>query len=103
MAKLKLIPDPTFKAKVGIPVAGGPDADVEFVFKYRTKDELAEFRKSLDGLNDVDATMAMVSGWELDDAFTPENLSILFQQRIAAPEAIFRTYMHELTGARLGN
>jgi hypothetical protein len=42
MAKLKLVANPTFRAKVGIPVAGGPEVPVEFVFKHRTKTALDE-------------------------------------------------------------
>ena len=40
MGKFKLVAEPTFKATVNIPVAGGDSEPVEFTFKHRTKDQL---------------------------------------------------------------
>ena len=53
MAKLKLNPEPTFRAKVLVPVAGAAPVAVDFSFKYRTRSELREFVKSLADLPEV--------------------------------------------------
>ena len=39
----------------------------------------------------------MCTGWELADAFNAENVGTLALNYIAAPEAIFTTYLDELT------
>lgn len=51
MAIFKIKADPTFKAKVGIPLPGGTTADVEFEFRHRTIDGWKEFIASF-GSND---------------------------------------------------
>lgn len=43
MTKLKLNPEPTFKATVGIPVPGVGNVDVEFTFKHRTRKAITDF------------------------------------------------------------
>jgi len=100
---LKLIADPTFKAKVGIPVPGKPPAEVEFTFKHRTREELDKFMKETDGREDADIVMDMVTAWGLTDAFTRDNVQLLLSNYIGAPGAITSTYMQELTAHRLGN
>jgi len=40
MAKIKLIPEPTFTAKVPVPVPGGKPVEVEFTFLHRKRDEV---------------------------------------------------------------
>lgn len=103
MAKLKLTPDPTFKAKVGIPVAGGGIDQVEFVFKHRTRDELDAFLRRANELRDAALILEVASGWELADGFTEENLTKLVQNYIGSPKAIFEKYLDELTRAREKN
>lgn len=103
MAKLKLQPDPTFRAKVGIPVAGGDAVEVEFTFKHRTREGLDKFIAEAKDMPDPDAIMAMASAWELEDAFTKDNVTQLAQNYIGAPRAIFDKYVDELVNARLGN
>jgi hypothetical protein len=51
MAKLKLIPDPSFTATVPIPIPGGEPANVKFTFKHRPK---ADVLKWLEGIGDTD-------------------------------------------------
>jgi hypothetical protein len=103
MAKLKLNPDPTFKAKVEISAAGAGVDPVEFTFKHRTRDEMDAFLKSSGDLKDAKLIMEMAVGWELVDAFTEENLNKLAQNYITAPQAIFSTYLDELVKAREKN
>ena len=103
MAKLSLVADPTFPAKVGIPVAGGDPIEVVFTFKHRTKDELDEFFKTRADKSDAESFLDMVSGWEFQDEFTPENVEILLQNHIGTALATFRVYVDELVGARVKN
>jgi hypothetical protein len=43
--KFNIQANPTFKAKVGIPLHGGGTADIEFTFKHRTAEDFDEFLK----------------------------------------------------------
>lgn len=103
MAKLTLVANPTFKKKVGIPVAGGEPAEVEFTFKHRTKDELRAFVTEMEGKKDADVGMSIVQGWDLDEPFSCAALEKLFQLYIGAPVVIYDAYLNELTKARAGN
>lgn len=103
MAKLKLNADPTFKAKVGIPVPGRDAVSVEFTFKYRNRDELSAFIEELQSLKDPEAVQAIASAWELDDEFNAENVERLCRNYPGSASAIFDVYLRESTGARRGN
>lgn len=103
MAKLKLKPDPTFKAHVAIQAAGSGVDPVEFTFKHRTRDEMDVFMKASPDLRDAALIMEMASGWELVEAFTAENIATLVQNYITAPQTIFEKYVDELVKARTKN
>jgi putative N-acetylmannosamine-6-phosphate epimerase len=103
VAKVKFVldPAPTFKAKVELPVHGGNTVPVEFTFKHRTKDEMAEFIKST--MNDAESVMAMCEGWELEDEFNAENVAKMCQNYQGSWLAVLRTYAIEIQQAKLGN
>lgn len=103
MGKLKLQPDPTFKAKVPIPVPGAPSVDVEFTFKYRNRDELKAFMAASDERAEAETVLEMCTGWELTDAFTRESIDTLLLNYITASRAIFETYIDEHLKARAKN
>jgi hypothetical protein len=103
VSKLALNAAPTFKAKVGVPVAGGSDVDVLMTFKHRTKSQLEEFVKSRAGKTDVETFMDMVIAWELDDPFTTESVTLLCENYAGAGLATFHKYIDELVKAKLGN
>lgn len=103
MGKLKLVANPTFKAKVGIPVAGGKSVDVEFVFKHRTKSQLDEFIKTRAEKSDADSFLEMVEGWDLEDAFNKENVEQLLENYIGAAVSTYRAYIDELVANRAKN
>lgn len=111
MAKIKLIPDPTFKAPVPVPVPGGGVVSVEFTFKHRTRDEMQRLAgrcnpESLDydpNMTDTQMVMECASGWELADGFTEENVKTFCAHYIAGPAAVFETYVAEMAGGRLKN
>ena len=104
MAKLKLIANPTFTAKVAIPVAGGEAVDVEMTFKHRTRKELDEFIDSLASkTDDAEIFLEIVVGWELEDAFNRESVELLLQNYHGAAVATYTTYRDELRKAKLKN
>lgn len=103
MAKLKLVAKPTFKAKVGIPVAGGDAVPVEFVFRHRTKTALDEWIKSRADKSDAESFMEMVEGWELEDEFNRESVELLLENYVGAALATYRVYIDELVQAKLKN
>lgn len=103
MARLTLNPNPTFKAKVEICIAGQAPELVEFTFKHRTRDELDELIKRTEGMSIEDQVMEVACGWELADSFNAENVKLLAQNYITAPAAIRDKYITELIKAREKN
>lgn len=101
--KLSLTASPTFKAVVQIPVAGGAPVGVEFTFSHRNADAYDAWTPTLKGRDPIDTTMDIATGWDLEDAFTRENVEKLLKEYIGSGRAIFETYIAENTGARLGN
>ncbi|WP_041742285.1 phage tail assembly chaperone [Collimonas fungivorans] len=103
MAKLILKAAPTFKAKVGIPVAGGEPVPVEFTFKHRTKSALDEFIKSRADQSDAESLLAMAEAWDLDDEFNQESIELLLENYIGSALAVYRTYIDQLMQAKVKN
>jgi hypothetical protein len=86
-----------------VPIPGDKATDVEFTFKARTRDQFKDFIEKLKDREDVDVVMDIACGWELDDAWSAENVEKLTQIYIGASKAIIEKYITELTNARLGN
>lgn len=103
MAKLTLDPNPTFDYPVSIPRPGLDPVAVRFTFRHRGLRDVQDWLKALDGREDADIVMDMASGWELDDAFTRENVAALCDNYGGASRAIYDTYLRELRGAREKN
>lgn len=103
MAKLKLVANPTFKAKVGIPVAGSDPVDMEFTFKHRTKAALDEFKKSSIGKSDAESLMDIIGGWDFEEEFTAENVASMMQNYQGSALAIYRVYCDQLEQVKLKN
>lgn len=103
MGKLTLKANPTFRAKVGIPVAGASPVAVEFVFKHRTKSELEKFVQSRADVSDVDSVMDFVEGWDLEEKFDREGVEILLENYAGAALALYLAYVDELLQAKRKN
>lgn len=116
MGKLSLKADTTFQALVKIPRLGQEPADVTFTFKHRTRDEFQALeqrdsellKRVLAGEEvelppDEEKVMELACGWDLDDAFTVENVRALCQHYIGACPAIVKAYGEAFAKARLGN
>ena len=98
---LKLQPDPTFRAKVGIPVPGGESVEIEIECKHLAKDVLDPKLKEL---TDDQFAAEVVCGWSgVDEPFSAENLAYLLNHHAGASREIVLAYLRELTGARQGN
>ena len=103
---LKIKHDPTFIAKVEIPIPGGSKAEVKIEFKHKTKAELDSFLNSEEAKtrSDLDTMMEVVKGWAgIDAEFSRESMDALLDQYHGAARAIISAYLLELTQARLGN
>lgn len=103
MAKLALTPNPTFRAKVEIPVAGSKPVAVEFEFKHRTKTGLDSFMNSRKGASDLDSLMEMVTGWDLEEPFDRDGMAALLENYAGAALALYVGYVDELLAAKRKN
>lgn len=103
--KFSLTAKPTFAAVVPIPVPGDLAADVLFTFKGRTREQLQGFMESTRDTErlKLDIVMDMVAGWELEDPFDREHVEKLLENYLGAYQAIYETYLRELTEARAKN
>jgi hypothetical protein len=107
MAKLTLALEPTFEALVPIPVPGKEPVPVKFTFKHRDTDQLNALIKAMrdkpEDFDDVTVAMSVAEGWDLDDVFNRDNVERLLKKFHAAADAISKTYITELTQARIKN
>lgn len=103
MAKLKLIADPTFSAKVAVPRAGLEPVEVLFTFKHRTKTQLDEFIKTRAEKSDLESFLDMVVGWELPDEFNAENVGLILENYIGTALETYRVYIDQLLKAKVKN
>lgn len=87
---LKLAPNPTFKAKVGIPVPGQKsDVQVEFEFRYMTREEWEQLIHSRESMTDDQAAAEVVVGWSgVDEPFGPDAMAKLLKFYPTAGTAI---------------
>lgn len=101
--KLKLVANPTFTAKVGIPVPGGDPVSATFTFKHRTKTVLNEWIAARPGKPDVESFMDMVTGWDLDEPFDKEHVETFLENYIGAAVETYRTYVLQLVEGKAKN
>ena len=102
---LKLVAAPTFKATVKIPAAGGDTVPIEFVFRHKTRAEFDAWAsvERADVLHE-DAVMEIASDWtDVEDSFSRESLTKLFDVFQASPTAIYTAYAQELKLGRQKN
>lgn len=100
----KLNPEPTFKAAVAVPVAGGDPMELEVEFRHKTRDEAKAWFSGFAGRSESDCLMDVMVGWHNCEAtFSKEALETLLQNYAQAGSAILAAYTRELVGARLGN
>lgn len=121
--KFKIKQNPTFKAKVVIPVVGGDGVETEFEFKYLTRKELAamydKWSDEAKKLTFEDVTLAelteqemklqvmqikdIVCGWDIEDEFNDESIEGLVNISINIVKAITDVYQEAYVESKLGN
>lgn len=121
--KFKIKQNPTFKAKVVIPVVGGDGVETEFEFKYLTRKELAamydKWSDEAKKLTFEDVTLAelteqemklqvmqikdIVCGWDIEDEFNDESIEGLVNISINIVKAITDVYQKAYVESKLGN
>jgi hypothetical protein len=103
---LKLQPNPTFKTPVQISVPGSEKpAIVDFVFKHKTKEKLAEFIKSFKEDEPDEAYLSeIIEGWDGVDAdYSVSALRGLISNYPASALEILRAYVAALSESRRKN
>jgi hypothetical protein len=101
----KLQPKPTFKAKVGISIAGAPrPAEIEVEFKYLSKDGIKTYFDGLPGKADSEALSEIIVGWAgVDEPYSIAALEMLLDNYPAAASDLFETFRHELLEGKRKN
>ncbi|MDP2792557.1 MAG: phage tail assembly chaperone [Sulfurisoma sp.] len=101
----KLQPAPTFKAKVGISIAGqARPNEIEVEYRYLTKEAIKTYFDNLQGKADADALAEIVVGWSgVEEAYSPEALSLLIDNYPAAASDLFDAFRRELLEAKRKN
>lgn len=108
MTVIKLNPDPTFKASVGVSIAGYAEpVPVDFEFKYFPADERAAFFKKLDdeGTSIAETLERLVVGWgkQIDTEFSVESLRVFLRNYPASGNDIWHGYLREIGGSKVKN
>ncbi len=101
----KLQSNPTFKAKVGISIAGdSKPAEIEVEFKYLSKTAIKTYFDSLQGKTDADALDDIIVGWNgVDQPYSTEALATLIDNYPAAASDLFEAFRRELIEAKRKN
>ena len=101
----KLQPNPTFKAKVGISVAGASrPAEIDVEFKYLSKEGIKDYFDNLQGKVDAEALAEIIVGWTgPDQAYSAEALALLLDNYPAAASDLFDCFRRELLEAKRKN
>ena len=93
----KLQPNPTFSAKVAIPVAGDVAQEMGVTFAHKGKAEIKAFLDQAAGREDIDSLSEIVVGWDGVDAdFSRDNLAILLDAYPGAALALLTAWVEEL-------
>lgn len=103
MARLKLVPDPTFTAKVGISVPGRGKVLTEFTFRHRARREIVAWLDNRKDATDIELVLDVAIGWELADEFNAENVAALCDAYASAGSEIVSAYLEEIRGVRAKN
>lgn len=100
----RLQPDPTFWAKVEIPVPGGDPVPLEIEFRHKRRDDAMRFADALSSRAPLESLREVVAGWRgADVEFSEAALAELDANYLGAAERILVVYLEELRGARRKN
>jgi len=105
---LSISPSSEFTAPVPIPCPDREPELVDFTFRYRSREQMDEWIKSLETAAvelddpikaDVEMVMGAAKGWELVDDFTAESVRELLNKHPGAAMAVYQKYV---TTSRVG-
>lgn len=101
----KLQPNPTFKVKVPISVAGSSkNAEIEVEYKYLTKPQFAELFSNVEGKTDLEVLGPIIVGWSgVDQAYSEEALALLLDNYIPAAGELIEAFVNGLRMAKQKN
>ena len=101
----KLQPNPTFKVKVPISVAGEKrQPEIEVEFKYLNKERVKEYFDGLQGKTDAEALGEIIVGWSgVDEPYSIAALELLVVNYPAAAADLFEAFRRELLEAKRKN
>lgn len=101
----KLQPNPTFKTKVAISVAGEKTSpSIEIEFKYMSRETVKQFFENITGKTDADSLAEIIVGWNgVSELYSPEALSILIDNYPAASTDLFEAFRRELLESKRKN
>lgn len=101
----KLQPNPTFKTRLAISIAGettSPPIEVEF--KYLSKKAMKDYFAGIDGKTDAEALGELIVGWSgVDKPYDLPTLETLLDNYPAAASDLFEAFRRELLEAKRKN
>lgn len=100
---LKLQPDPTFWAKVTIPLPGGSNGEVKMEFVHMDSEQLEKYTTDRGSVNDAAAVLKIAKGWDNEETFDEVHVGKFLKNYMGAGRAIARTFVEELMQVRVGN
>jgi hypothetical protein len=100
----RLKPDPTFWARIDIPIPGAEPATLELELRHKRRDQAVAFAQALAEREPLEALREIVVSWRgVDEPFSEPALAELVANYAGAPDRILSAYFDELRGARRKN
>lgn len=100
----RLEPNPTFRAKIKIPVPGQTSAVLDIEFRHKTRKAAMKFGQSLEGRDEVEALEEIIVNWSnCEQDYSRDALAQLIENYPGAFLAITAGYADELVHGRRGN
>lgn len=108
---IRIIPNPTFRARVQLTVPGEPDAAIEFVFRHKSPKALTEWHQTFGDKTSAEALSEVVEKWAggvIDEngdevPYTPENFALFLAAHAPRAEELLETYLREVFESRRKN
>lgn len=100
----KLQAEPTFWAKVLIPVTGGDPQPIEVEYRHRTVDDLQAFAQAMRERAPLDVCVDMLVSWrDVEVEFSRDALERLLQNYPLAADTFATSYLAAFRDAKRGN
>jgi hypothetical protein len=107
---IRLIPNPTFKARVRFTVPGAEDAIVDFEFRHKSPTALAAWWESMQDKSLASALAGIIVGWSgvIDEhgdevPLTEDALAAFVAAHAPRAHELMGAYLRELTESRQKN